>query len=154
MALEAQFFSNSHLPEVNDAVADFVSRRIWGRSGEFGPRCTMGVVDNGQLVAGVVYHNYYPKEGTIEVSAASDTRRWLTRDILRAFISMPFEKLGVQALIARHAETAQHLRRMWQKVGALEYTIPRLRGKDQPAECISVLTDDAWAASPFNRSKA
>jgi len=114
----------------------------------------MAVLDGGKMVAGVVYHNYYPDAGTVEVSAASDTKRWLTRDVLRTFIAMPFERLGVQALVARHAETAQHLRRMWQKVGAQEYTIPRLRGKGQPAECISVLTDDAWAASPFNRSKA
>lgn len=153
MALEAQFFSNSHLPEVNNAVADFVARRIWGRSGDcFGPRCTMSVVDNGNMVAGVVYHNYYPDQGTIEVSAAADTSRWLTRRMLNAFISMPFEKLGVQAIIARHSEAATHLRRMWGRVGAVEYVIPRLRGKDQPAECISVLTDDAWAASPFSRS--
>lgn len=148
--METAFFSQSHLPEVNDAVADFVSRRIWGRSGEFGPRCTMAVVDGRQLIAGVVYHNFHPQPGTIEVSAAADTKRWLTREVLRRFISMPFDNLGVQALIARHAEDRTDLRRMWCRVGAVEYVIPRLRGKDQPAEVVSVLTDDAWAASPFS----
>lgn len=148
--METAFFSESHLPEVNDAVADFVSRRIWGRSGEFGPRCTMAVADAGQLIAGVVYHNYYPEQGTIEVSAAAATKRWLTREVLRRFISMPFDVLGCQALIARHAEDRTDLRRMWCRVGAVEYVIPRLRGKDQPAEVVSVLTDDAWAASPFS----
>lgn len=144
----AEFFSYSHDPAQNEAVSDFVSERIWGEPGRFGPHCTMGVFDDGELVAGVVYHNFMDGEGVIEVSAGADTSRWLTRPILKTFLTMPFEQLGCQAIMARHSEDRHDLRRMWRAVGATEYVIPRLRGKGAPAEVVSVLADDAWFASP------
>jgi hypothetical protein len=147
--LQHYFFTNTHQPEVNAAVADFVSMKIWGEPGRFERYCTMGVFDgDNRLIAGVVYHNWQPDAAVIEISAGSDNRRWLTRPVLRAMFDMPFDLLRCQAVIARHSENRKHLRRMWTAVGGFEHVVPRLRGKYEPAEVLTVLTDDAWFASP------
>lgn len=142
-----QFFSQSHQPAANRAVGDFVSERIWGEPGKFGPHCSMGISDGDQITAGVVYHNYQPSEGTIEVSSAGDGRRWMTRDIIRAAMSMPFDKLGCQAVVARYSQESRHVRHIWRSFGSQEFVLPRLRGKSAPPEVVAILTDDAWRAS-------
>src|SRR3546814_13585698 len=113
----------------------------------------MGIFDGSLLVAGIIYHNYDKQHGVIEVSAGSSSKRWMTKDILRQFLSMPFTLLGCQTIVARHAEDRRALRRMWCSVGAVEYLIPRLRGRYGPCEVVSVLTDDAWLSYPFMREK-
>lgn len=145
-----QFYSETYLPQVNRAVADFVSRLIWGEPDNFGLCCTMAVGDD-ELIAGVVYHNYQPDDGTIEISCASTKRHWMTRDVIQAAFDMPFRDLGCQAIVARHSVDNKAPRHIWTAMGAKEYIIPRLRGKYNPDEAIAVLTDDAWAVSRFNR---
>ncbi|WP_030538368.1 hypothetical protein [Sphingobium sp. DC-2] len=151
MTLQTALFSNSVEPEANAAVADFASSRIWGEPGRFDRYCTLGVFQNEGLIAGVVYHNYDPQAGVVEMSAGAVSKRWLARPVLREMYSIAFDQLGCQAVIARHAEDRCDLRRMWKAVGAVEYVIPRLRGRNAPAEVVSILTEEAWKASPYMR---
>lgn len=145
----AQFFSYSHEPALNATVGDFVSCRIWGEPGRFGPYCSMGVFDDETLIGGIIYHNYDPEAGVIELSAGSAKTHWMTRSIVRQFMTMPFAVLGCQSVFARHSSDCRHLRRIWSRFGAEEYVIPRMRGRNRPPECIAVVTQEAWAASPF-----
>lgn len=149
--MHAEYFTISHHPEVNDAVASFVAQRIFGKHESFGPHSSMAVFDDRGLIGGIVYHNYHPDAGTLELSAASDDRRWVNRDILRKMFAFPFDVLGCQAVVARHSATAKHLRRIWRAFGAKEYTIPRLRGRDEPDEVIAVLAQEDWGSSVFMR---
>src|SRR3546814_17317698 len=91
--------------------------------------------------------------GVIEVSAGSSSKRRMTTDILRQFLSMPFTLLGCQTIVARHAEDRRALRRMWCSAWAAEYLLPRLRGRYVLCEAVYVLTADAWMASPFHEEK-
>lgn len=142
--------SQSHMPDMNRTVGDFVSERIWGEPGRFKDFCSMAVLDDkGQLIAGLIYHNFTPEFRCIEMSAGSVSRRWMTRQVLRDIINMPFKSLECDTIIARHDETATHLRRMWTNIGAVEYVIPHVRGKGKPAEVVSVLTDEAWFGSKY-----
>lgn len=150
--LECQFYSEQSLPEVNQAVGNFVSELIWGEPDKFGPFCSLAIANKYALVAGVIYHNYQPECGTIEISCAARNKRWMTRDIITKAMSMPFKQLGCQAILARHSVDNMNARHIWQSLGATEYIIPRLRGKNQPPEVVTVLTDDAWAQSKFNSS--
>lgn len=131
-------------------VGDFVSGLIWGEGGQFERFATMAVTSNGQLQAGIVYHNYQYRERTVEISCGAVSRKWMSRKIIKEALDWAFDRLQVQAIIARHSEEAKHIRHIWTKLGAEEYRIPRLRGKNEPAEIVSVLTDDAWTSSPFN----
>lgn len=152
--LQFDFYSESFLPEVNNAVADYVSFLITGETGKFEKFCTMAIGDESELIGGVVYNNYQPDYGTLEVSGAAKHSRCMNRDILRASISMPFDVLKCQAITARYSEGNKPVRRLWKAFGAKEYVIPRLRGKNEPPEVLAVLTDDAWRQSVFSKVKA
>lgn len=151
MPLQTALFTNSHEPQANDAVARFASQQIWGAPDRFDRFCTLGVFAESGLIAAIVYHNYDPNAGVVEMSAGALSRRWLNRAVLREMYGIAFDSLGCQAVIARHAEDRADLRRMWKAVGAQEYVIPRLRGRDAPSEVVSVLTEEAWKASPYMR---
>ncbi len=83
---------------IDDAVAEWVAVRIphvRTREG-FGPYTCMGIAtDAGQRVGGIVWHGYKPDYATIELSAAADSRRWLTRAVIREIFSYPFQFLNL-----------------------------------------------------------
>lgn len=118
--------------------------------GEFTNCQTAAIIDkNGDMVAGVVFHNWNAGAQVLEVSAASLSRKWATRSVLRELFGYIFTHC--QACVARTAEENTHVRRLWKAFGAKEYIIPRLRGREA-SEAIHLLTDDAWASSKFMRS--
>lgn len=117
----------------------------------FGP-CTSAVVSNQahELAAVLVFHNFHPEAGVMEVSAASEDARWAQRGILREAFAYIFEKNKCQMAVARCSENNARVRRLWKAFGATETIIERLRGRDE-SEAILTLTDDAWRASRFMR---
>lgn len=112
----------------------------------------MGVEHRGEIVAGLVFHNWEPTAQIIEISAAATRPGWMTRRVMNLALTYTFDGLGCQAVITNNAETNMPARRIWQALGAEEHVIPRLRGRDK-AGCLYVLTDDAWARSKFNGGK-
>lgn len=129
-------------------MARFVATIIEAERG-FGPCEALGFLDRkGRLEAGVVYHNFSPENGIIELSAGSVRRNWGTRDALRLIFAYPFDQLGCQAVVARTGEHNQTPLRIWRALGAAEYRIPRLRGRDE-AEIVTVLTVEQWKGSKW-----
>jgi hypothetical protein len=112
----------------------------------------MGVIDGETLIAGMVFHNYSPECQTIELSGAAISKRWLTRRVFNEMFSYAFDQAGCQMLVARHSEHNATLRRMWNAVGANEYLIPRLRGRDE-AEAIATYTAEAWREGKTMKGK-
>lgn len=108
------------------------------------------------LVGGVVFHNWNPETGVIEVSAASIDARWATRGVMRAVFEYIFQTAECQLAVARTGEDNKRTRRLWKALGATEYIIPRLRGRTA-SEAILTLTQEAWENSKFcevNHGKA
>ncbi len=123
--------------------------RLIGVDRDFGEAITAGVVDrDGNLVAGLVFHNFYPESQVIEVTGAAISPRWAQRGVLREVFRYVFERAGCQMAVSRTAVSNGRVRKLWKALGATETIIPRLRGRDE-AECIITLTDDGWAASKF-----
>lgn len=110
----------------------------------------MGFEAGGELIAGVVFHNYCPESGVIEISAASTTPRWMTRTAINAIFDYTFESAGCQMVLTRTSEHNTTVRKLWPRLGADEFSIPRLRGP-QTAEVIFTLTREQWAQSKFKR---
>lgn len=136
-------------PDLHQALCDFVSLRIWGEVRPFFVSTSMGVCNaDGVIVAGVIFSNYDAQAGVIEVSAAADTPRWLTRPILRELFSYPFNELHCQAVVMRTDPGNTRLHRILTAYGFTLYEIPRLRGRDK-SEFLFVLTDDAWRHNGF-----
>lgn len=54
----------------------------------------IGVARNGEVIAGVIYHNFIPDYRGIEISMAATSPRWATRENIKALLAYPFEQLG------------------------------------------------------------
>jgi RimJ/RimL family protein N-acetyltransferase len=137
-------------PFWDERVAQWASVQIWGRPDAFENFRAMGVLKkDGTLVAGLVFHNWEPDHGTIEVSGAATDRRWLTRRVATMGLTYAFEACACQMVLARHNERNTPVRKIWVALGADEIRIPRLYGRDADG-IIATLTQEAWAVSKFN----
>lgn len=136
--------------EINDGIARFVASHIPGCDRGFTDFITLAVIDADELIAGVVYHNFQPESGVIELSAASTSKRWLTRQVLKAMFSYPFDQLGCQMVVLRVSERNTPMIRIGKAYGFQDFVIPRLRGRDE-AEVLLTLTDSDWRTNRFNR---
>lgn len=137
-------------PDVNQAISDFVSEKIWNVKKSFGNFTSMGVVSHETLIAGLVYHNYEPDAGTIEITGAATDRRWLTKPVLYKMYEYPFKQLGCQMVVQRNSEHNHHLNNILRRYGFDEYRIERLRGKDE-AEIIFTLTKEQWENNGYHK---
>lgn len=137
-------------PEINEGIAAFVAAHIPGCERGFEGYVTLGVVEGDSLVAGVVYHNWSPESAVIELSAASVSKRWLSRTVIKAMFRYPFEDIGCQMVVLRVSERNTVMCRIAKAYGFTPYRIPRLRGRDE-AEIIFTLTNDDWRSNRFNR---
>lgn len=134
-----------------EAVVPFVAR-ICDERPDYGECRAMGVFDRrGQMVAGVVFHNWNPRSQVIEVSAAATDPRWATRGVLQVAFGYVF---GIaQMCVARTHEDNNPVRKLWKAFGAEEIILPRMRGRTA-SEALLTLTDDAWARSKLSKVRA
>lgn len=131
------------------AVANWVAKRIPGCERGFGPCVAMMVWDNGPI-AGVVFHNYSPECGVIEMSSAAVSPRWLSKRVLKAIHTYIFRDAGCQLSVMRVSEKNKRMIRIAEAAGYTGHKIPNLRGKGE-AEIIFTLADDDWFASKLSR---
>jgi len=84
----------------NEIVAPFVAQLIPSvRERGFGNCMTIGVGEGGRLIAGFVYHDYYPEAQLIQISgAALPDARWCTQQTLAHVYRYPFLQLGCQMI--------------------------------------------------------
>ena len=73
-------------------VVEFVSEKIYGGDRFPDDSPSIGVIEDGEVVGGVVY-SMYTGNG-IMMNVASSKRSWLTRTFLRAAFAYPFKQLG------------------------------------------------------------
>lgn len=149
------YWAGSGEPEIAAGIARFVASHIPGGDRGFEGNVCLGVIKTGKnprLIAGVVYHNFNPEAGVIELSAAATSKLWLTRPVLRAMFAYPFEQIGCQMAVLRVSERNPAMVSIAQRYGFKSHLIPRLRGRDED-EHILTLTDDDWRANRFNQEK-
>jgi RimJ/RimL family protein N-acetyltransferase len=134
-------------------IAQFVASLIPEcRVRGFGPNIkAMGIIDDGDLIAGMVYHHWDPDAGVIEMSgAAIPGKQWLSRETLRRMYVYPFRDCACQMVTMRVAADNERLLR---QLAALNYSfikIPRLLGRDRDAVCC-LLTYEDWVGNKINR---
>ncbi len=148
--MDAVFAGN---PDFNAAIKKWVENRIWDDGRELPESVMMGVFDKGKIVAAVAFHDFHPKEGVIEISAASDSKRWLTRNVLHAIFSYVFVTAKCQLCVARIDPENTSLLRIFKAYGFNDIRIPRLLGREKD-QIVLTLTDDDWLANKFERKAA
>lgn len=131
-------------------AAMYVSHKIGAADRGFGECRTLSVFEDDAFIGAVVFHNYEPMAQVIEISAAAESKRWLSRQVLDRIFTYGFEDCGCQMVVARVSEDNKRLHRIFHAYGFVSYVIPRLRGRDED-ERIFTLTDDAWKQSKFYR---
>ena len=84
-----------HGHDLNDWLTAWAAERIptVGAAG-FGPAYAVGVARGDQLAAVVVYSDFQPEYGTVQMSIAAETPRWATRQIVGALFGFAFHGLG------------------------------------------------------------
>jgi hypothetical protein len=130
-------------------VADFVSRLIPELHGRSLARSSkaFGVVNKqGELIAGMVYHNWDPEAGVIEMSGAAIDPRWLNVETLRRMYTYPYLGLGCQMTFMRVAASNERLLRQLAAFNYAFIKMPRMLGRDQDA-VLCQLTVEAWSAN-------
>lgn len=81
-------FVRKHLLDQLGSVSDFEKSQA------------IGVLMGGELVAGVVYHDYRAPVGDIQLSVAATSARWASRSVIRELLAYPFEQLQCRRLTA------------------------------------------------------
>lgn len=134
----------------NRVFSNWAAQRIEGCERGWRDECvTMRVYHGDELRAVVVFHDYRPETGAIEISGAAASRKWLTRGVLAAVHDYAFNDAECRIAVMRVSERSSHIRRGAKAFGYTETVIPRLRGRDE-AECILTLTDEEWERSRFH----
>jgi RimJ/RimL family protein N-acetyltransferase len=136
----------------NEIVSQFVAGLIPHCRRGFGPNAVaMGVVKGDRLIAGIVYHNYDPEAGIIEISGAAIPRsNWITRETLRRMYQYPFLQLDCQMIAQRNPIENESLLRI---LAAYDYDfikVPRMFGREKDG-VLCLLTREAWENNKFNR---
>lgn len=134
-------------------IQAFVEQGLWGKKRQFGACYCLGFANETEgLVAGMVYHNYDPEAGAIELSGYSSRRRMTQKKWASLVFNFPFDSWDIRLLIGRHSEKNRLVRRIWERVGAKEYLIPEVWGPGE-AEAIAVLSREQWEQSKFRGIK-
>ena len=134
----------------DEAVASFVSQLLFGDSRGFGNCRAIGSIDaDGKLIGGVTYHDWQPEAGTIELSSAATTPRWLSPVVLDAIFRYPFA-IGCQMALMRVSARNARLTRQLDALALRRLPIPRLYGRDEDG-ILYTMTDAAWSTWKFRR---
>lgn len=139
-------------------VAHWVAERIphmreripyFERGMVFGPPAAMGVLDeDGQLIAGVVFHNYDPFVGNIEVSCAAESARWGNRETFRTILRYAFDQIHCRRITAVTPRRATSARQFLQGLGFKREGSARFGFGTDNAIIYGLLSEE-WAEGRF-----
>jgi hypothetical protein len=133
-------------------VSQFVATMIPRvRERGFGECKAIGIIEDGTLIAGLVYHNYEPDAEIIEISgAAIPGKNWLTRETIKRMYQFPFITCGCQMIVQRNSEDDERLLYMLSRYGYHFVRFPRMLGRDKDG-VVCCLTYEAWANNRYNK---
>lgn len=137
-------------------IAEFVVNLIpHCRQRGFGKCKAIGIIDeSGKLIAGMVYNNWVPEAGVIEMSgAALPGKYWLTRETLRRIYRYPFEDCHCQMVVMQVAANDTVLLGVLAALGYNLIRVPRLHGRDKDA-VLCLLTYEDWIANKITKRLA
>lgn len=92
---------------VDDRMLEWIARRIpaMGEGYQWQMASAIGLGHKGRIIAGMAVHNFLTHYKSCELTFASDTPTWATRNSIRAMLAYPFEQLGVRRIMTVIAES-------------------------------------------------
>lgn len=140
--LTINFHDEQTLPRMHGQAVAFVSDALG--AGGFGPCSSMGVSRDGSLLGAVIFHDWQPDRGTVEMSVHG-TRGWLSRRVVNAAMTYIFDGLKCQMVVGQAASTNSDALALDRRIFANEVVIPRLMGRNVDGHVFS-LTHEQWLA--------
>jgi len=98
---------------IDSYVKAWVSKQI-GING-FGPSTAIGVQNDGQLIAGAVFHDY--SDGQVQASISAISPKWATRSVLYSLFAYPFIQMDANRLLVTCDETNVKAMKMNRQLG-------------------------------------
>jgi RimJ/RimL family protein N-acetyltransferase len=135
------------------AVADFVAQLTPDVRLRGFPQASkaIGVIEDGRLVAGVVYHNFNPDAGVIEMSVgALPGKYWMTSETMRRVFDYPFLDIGCQLVLMLTPEENTRALRQLAAIGFTFTRLPRFLGRTKNGVLCSLTFED-WSSNRFNQ---
>lgn len=135
----------------DEAVGAWVLSRIPSMPRLPVPYVGIGVVQGAQLVAGVLYHGYVPEFGSIEVSIAADTPKWISRQRVSLILGYPFRQLRCQRVGAGIMASNKRSIRLCEGLGFKREGVLR-RGFGRDDAVILGLLREEWERGRYGNS--
>lgn len=99
-------------------VATWVAHRIPDMLDHtFGPHWATGVISDDKMIAGCVYHNYYPKYRCVDISFAAESPKWMTRNIVHDLLAGAFYGMDVNRISMVTTTDATRTRKILEGLG-------------------------------------
>jgi len=136
-----------------ETVATAVAKMIPHMHGRpFGKCQALGIIDEqGRMIAGIVYHNWMPEAGVVDISvAALPGTGWFSRETVWRMYAWPFIDMEAQMVSHLVPADALHTQRQLATLGCMLIDIPRILGRDRDG-VLGLLTREAWESSKFHQ---
>lgn len=142
------FHDNHTLPHMHTQACGFVAQAI--SVDGFGPCSSMGVSRDGALIGAVIFHDYQPDRGTVEMSIHGGPG-WISRRVVNACMWYVFDALKCQMVLGQARSDNDKALALDRRIFASEVVIPRLMGRGTDGHVFS-LTEEQWRDHRLYRS--
>ena len=136
-------------PEIGKWVSNITSDN--GEMGFNGNYNAIGVVENNELIAGFVYHDWHPVYQTIHMTLASIAPKWATRRVIEGLLRYPFIELKVQRITVTINENNHSSLRLAEGVGFKREAILERGAGPFGSIIVLRLFIEEWRSGKFNR---
>lgn len=135
-------------PAENAALVRWCAERIpHVAGGDFGPAQAIGVVRHHRMAAVVVFHEWQPAFGTLQLSMAAETPSWASTAVLRGLFAHAFITQGANKLWTATPHDAERVLKFNRGVGMkAEATLRHHFGAKRHAVICSMLKAE-WQRS-------
>lgn len=100
----------------DEAVAAWVGRQM-PEQVTFGPCKAIAIAAGNRPLGGVVYSDYHPTHGTVQMSIATVSPMWAQRGVIYALLSVPFDQYGCFKVWAVTALDNLRAKRLLERIG-------------------------------------
>lgn len=104
---------------VDERMLEWIACRIpaMGPGYQWQMASAIGIGAKGKIIAGLAVHNYLPHFKSCEVTFATSSPLWATKQTITALLRYPFIQLGVRRINAIVAETNTKIIRVVEHIG-------------------------------------
>ena len=102
----------------------------------------IGISWGGQLIAGVIYSGYRPRDSAVEMSIYSTSPRWATRRVLRAVFGYPFTQLNLKRVEAVTRDDNHAAQRLLDRLGFTREGVLRSGYQGRDGYIYGMLSDE------------